>query len=158
MKKIVFLALLCCLNVSFSSAQTKTPTTFDVIISGGTVYDGSGARPRKADVGIKGDKVVAIGDLRLAKAALIVDAAGMAVAPGFINMLSWATESLIVDPRSLGELKQGVTTQIMGEGWSMGPLNDRMKKQMKDDQGDLKFDIEWTTLAEYLQFLEKRGV
>ena len=158
MKKILFLALLCCLNVSFSSAQTKTPATFDVIISGGTVYDGSGARPRKADVGIKGDKVVAIGDLRSAKAALIVDAAGMAVAPGFINMLSWSTESLIVDPRSLGELKQGVTTQIMGEGWSMGPLNDRMKKQMKDDQGDLKFDIEWTTLAEYLQFLEKRGV
>ena len=158
MKKILFLALLCCLNVSFSSAQTKTPATFDVIIRGGTVYDGSGARPRKADVGIKGDKVVAIGDLRLAKAALIVDAAGMAVAPGFINMLSWSTESMIVDPRSLGELKQGVTTQIMGEGWSMGPLNDRMKKQMKDDQGDLKFDIEWTTLAEYLQFLEKRGV
>lgn len=158
MKKILFLALLCCLNVSFSSAQTKTPATFDVIIRGGTVYDGSGGRPRKADVGIKGDKVVAIGDLRLAKAALIVDAAGMAVAPGFINMLSWSTESLIVDPRSLGELKQGVTTQIMGEGWSMGPLNDRMKKQMKDDQGDLKFDIEWTTLAEYLQFLEKRGV
>src|SRR5436189_562542 len=82
----------------------------------------------------------------------------MAVAPGFINMLSWSTESLIVDPRSLGELKQGVTKQIFGEGNSMGPLNDRMKKQMKDDQGDLKYEIEWTTLADYLNYLERRGV
>ncbi|MCA1614005.1 MAG: D-aminoacylase, partial [Acidobacteria bacterium] len=87
-----------------------------------------------------------------------VDARGLAVAPGFINMLSWSTESLIVDGRSLGELKQGVTTQIMGEGWSMGPLNDEMKRQMAADQGDVKFDVEWTTLAEYLKFLERRGV
>ncbi len=158
MKKTLFLSLLFCLNFSLAVAQTKTPATFDVIIRGGTVYDGSGAKPRKADVGIKGDVVAAVGDLTKAKAALVVDAAGMAVAPGFINMLSWSTESLIVDPRSLGELKQGITTQIFGEGWSMGPLNDRMKKQMKDDQGDLKYDIEWTTLADYLNYFEKRGV
>lgn len=131
---------------------------YDLIIKGGTVYDGSGGRPVIADVGIKGDKILRVGRLDASQAKTVVDARGLAVAPGFINMLSWSTESLIVDPRSLGELKQGVTTQIMGEGGSMGPLNDRMKKQMKDEQGDLKFDIEWTTLAEYLQYLERRGV
>ncbi len=150
--------LLCCLTSSHAVAQAKPVTAFDVIIRGGTVYDGSGGKPIKADVGIKGDKVTAIGDLRSAKARQILDATGMAVAPGFINMLSWSTESLIVDPRSLGELKQGVTTQIFGEGNSMGPLNDLMKKQMKDDQGDLKYDVGWTSLADYLNFLEKRGV
>ncbi|MGB7200961.1 MAG: D-aminoacylase [Pyrinomonadaceae bacterium] len=133
-------------------------TSYDVIIRGGMVYDGSGGRPVKADVGIVGDKVAKIGNLSKAKASVEVDASGMAVSPGFINMLSWSTESFLVDRRSLGELKQGVTTQIMGEGWSMGPLNDRMKKQMKDDQADLKFNIEWTTLADYLTYLERRGV
>lgn len=141
-----------------ASAQMLSAKGLDVIIRGGTVYDGSGRKPVKADVGIVGDKVVSIGDLSRQKALITIDASGMAVAPGFINMLSWSTESLIVDPRSLGELKQGVTTQIFGEGFSMGPLNERMKKQMKDDQGDLKFDIGWTSLAEYLQYLEKRGV
>src|SRR5215204_2293117 len=152
MKYIFFVLLL------WSSSIAVYAQAYDVIIKGGMVYDGSGGKPFKADVGIKGDKVVKVGDLSGEKAASIVDAIGLAVAPGFINMLSWSTESLIVDPRSLGELKQGVTTQIMGEGGSMGPLNDRMKKQMKDDQGDLKYDIAWTTLAEYLQYLEKRGV
>ena len=141
-----------------ASAQMLSAKGLDVIIRGGTVYDGSGRKPVKADVGIVGDKVVSIGDLSRQKALISIDASGMAVAPGFINMLSWSTESLIVDPRSLGELRQGVTTQIFGEGFSMGPLNERMKKQMKDDQGDLKFVIGWTTLAEYLQYLEKRGV
>ena len=151
-------SFICALLILFASiiAHAQQPA-FDVIIKGGTVYDGSGGKPVKADVGIKDDKVAKIGDLSREKAATVINAEGMAVAPGFINMLSWATESLLVDPRSLGELKQGVTTQIFGEGWSMGPLKDRMKKQMKDDQGDLKFDIEWTTLSEYLQHLEKRG-
>jgi N-acyl-D-amino-acid deacylase len=153
MKNVLVIALFVAFAASLAFAQAE----FDVVIRGGTLYDGSGGKPIKADVGIKGDKVLRIGDLSWAKAATVIDASGMAVAPGFINMLSWATESMIVDPRSLGDLKQGVTTQIFGEGWSMGPLNDRMKKQMKDEQGDLKFDIGWTTLAEYLQFLEKRG-
>jgi N-acyl-D-amino-acid deacylase len=131
---------------------------FDVIIRGGTIYDGSGRPPVQADLAIVGDKIVKIGKLDPSQAKTVVDATGLAVAPGFINMLSWSTESLIIDPRSLGELKQGVTTQIMGEGNSMGPLNDRTKKQMKDEQGDLKYDIPWTTLADYLQYLEKRGV
>jgi len=131
---------------------------YDVIIRGGTVYDGSGRDPVKADVGIKGDRIAKVGDLSKATATTIIDAKGMAVAPGFINMLSWSTESLIVDPRSLGELKQGVTTQIMGEGESMGPLNDRMKAWMKSEQGDIRYDITWTSLADYLSFLERKGV
>jgi len=153
MRTVLFFALGIAALSAAGSAQD-----LDIVIRGGIVYDGSGRAPRKADVGVKGDKVVRVGDLRKAKAAMVIDAGGMAVAPGFINMLSWATESIIVDPRSLGDLKQGVTTEIFGEGWSMGPLNDRLKKQMKDDQADLKFDIEWTTLSEYLLHLEKRGV
>ena len=132
--------------------------SFDVIIKGGTVYDGSGRAPVRADVGIKGDRIIAIGNLKQAAAPTVIDAKGLAVAPGFINMLSWSTESLIVDGRSQGEIRQGVTTQIMGEGWSMGPLNDRIKQRMLDEQGDIKFEIPWTTLAEYLTYLEKRGV
>jgi N-acyl-D-amino-acid deacylase len=131
---------------------------FDVIIRGGTVYDGSGQPPVKTDIAVKADRIVKIGDLSKASAKTVVDATGMAVSPGFINMLSWSTESLIIDPRSLGELKQGVTTQIFGEGDSMGPLNDRMKEWMKSEQGDLKYDITWTSLADYLNFLERKGV
>lgn len=158
MRVIFYVTLIVCLNSLFLFAQGKASNDFDVIIKGGTIYDGTGGTPYKADVGIKGDVVTKIGNLSKAKAAQIVDATGMAVAPGFINMLSWSTESLIIDPRSMGELKQGITTQIMGEGDSMGPLNDRMKKILKDDQGDLKYDIKWTTLAEYLLYLEKKGV
>ena len=155
-KSIFSLTLvLTCIAISFGQ---NSSSEFDVLIKGGTVYDGSGRAPVKTDVGIKGDRVVKIGNLNASNAASVIDATGMAVAPGFINMLSWSTESIIVDPRSLGELKQGVTTQIFGEGWSMGPLNDQMKKQMKADQGDLKYEIEWTTLSDYLQYLEKRGV
>ena len=145
------------IGASTVSAQGRA-NDFDIVIKGGMVYDGGGGAPIRADVGIKGDKIVKIGKLGNAKATTTIDASGMAVAPGFINMLSWATESIIVDGRSLGDLKQGVTTEIFGEGWSMGPLNERMKKQVKDDQGDVKFDVAWKTLAEYLQHLEKRGV
>src|SRR5256714_3111371 len=137
--------------------STSQSQSFDIIIRGGTLYDGTGRAPIKADVGIKGDRVAAIGNLSRATAPTIVDAKGLAVAPGFINMLSHSETSLIVDPRSLGEIKQGVTTQIFGE-LSMGPLNDQMKQRLREQQGDVKYDIEWTTLAEYLKYLEKRGV
>jgi N-acyl-D-amino-acid deacylase len=139
-------------------SRARLAQSFDVIIRGGTVYDGTGRPGVRADVGIRGDQIAAVGNLSKAQAKTIVDATGMAVAPGFINMLSWSTESLIIDGRSQGEIRQGVTTQIMGEGWSMGPLNEQMKRQMKEDQGDLKFDVEWTTLADYLKYLERRGV
>ena len=110
------------------SAKQPSSTTakgnFDVIIRNGTVYDGTGAEPRKADVAIRGDRIASVGDLKSAKANTVIDAKGLAVAPGFINMLSWSTESLIQDGRSQSEIRQGVTTEIMGEGDSMGPVND----------------------------------
>ncbi|HZJ13737.1 MAG TPA: amidohydrolase family protein [Chthoniobacteraceae bacterium] len=150
------------LAASFCLAQKLTSPTcaqdFDVIIKGGTVYDGTGAEGRRADVGLRGDRIASVGDLAAAKTKTTVDATGLAVAPGFINMLSWSTDSLIEDGKSQSEIRQGVTTEIMGEGDSMGPLNQRMKKRMIRGQKDIEYDIEWTTLAEYLRYLEKRGV
>ena len=154
-----YLALLLTLALPLAAVgQAARSEDVDVLIKGGTVHDGTGRAPRRVDVAIKGDRIVAMGNLRRTSARNVVDASGLAVAPGFINMLSWSTESLIVDGRSQGEIRQGVTTQIMGEGWSMGPLNERLKKQVVAEQDDIKFDIEWTTLAEYLRYLEKRGV
>jgi len=138
--------------------RTKSdPQSFDIIIRDGTVYDGTGRAPRRADVGILKDRIAAIGDLSRATAPTIVDAKGLAVAPGFINMLAHSESSLIVDPRSLSELKQGVTTQIFGE-FSMGPLNDQMKVRLRETRGENRYEIEWTTLTEYLAYLEKRGI
>ena len=134
------------------------PERFDVLIRHGTVYDGTGAPGVRADVGIRGDRIAAVGDLSAAEAPAVVDATGLAVAPGFINMLSWATESLLVDGRSQGDIRQGVTTEIFGEGGSMGPLTSEMKRRRIEQQGDIQYDITWTTLAEYLQELERRGV
>ena len=131
---------------------------FDVIIRNGSVYDGSGGEARRVDLAIKGDRVAGVGDFKNAKAKTVIDASGLAVAPGFINMLSWSTESLIQDGRSQSEIRQGVTTEIMGEGESMGPMNDRVREFMLKQQVDIKYDITWKTLAEYLQFLEKRGI
>jgi len=131
---------------------------FDVIIKGGTVYDGTAAEPKHVDVGIRGDRIAGVGDFRTAKAKTVIDATGLAVAPGFINMLSWSTVSLIQDGRSQSEIRQGVTTEIMGEGESMGPVNDRVRDHMLRTQGDIKYDIKWNTLAEYLRYLESRGV
>ncbi|MGH9900296.1 MAG: N-acyl-D-amino-acid deacylase family protein [Pyrinomonadaceae bacterium] len=161
LRKLLALTLVLALPLTAAAQGRRAgsqPRTFDVIIRGGTVYDGTGRAPVRADVGIKGDRIVAVGNLRGATAPAVIDAGGLAVAPGFINMLSWSTESLIVDGRSQGEIRQGVTTQIFGEGWSMGPLNDELKRQMIKEQGDIKFDVEWTTLAEYLRYLERRGV
>jgi N-acyl-D-amino-acid deacylase len=132
--------------------------SFDVIIRGGTVYDGTGGAPVRADVGIRGDRIAAVRDLAREEAGTVVEAGGMAVAPGFINMLSWSNESLIADSRSQGEIREGVTTQILGEGTSMGPLNAEMKRRAIASQSDFKYDMPWNTLAEYLSYLEKRGV
>jgi len=131
---------------------------FDVIIKNGTVYDGTGDEAQHVDLSINGDRIAGLGDFKNAKAKSVIDAKGMAVAPGFINMLSWSTESLIQDGRSQSEIRQGVTTEIMGEGESMGPLNDRMKKRILEQQQDIKYEIKWNTLAEYLRYLERRGV
>jgi N-acyl-D-amino-acid deacylase len=134
------------------------PANFDVIIKDGTVYDGTGAEPKHADVAIRSDRIAGIGDFKTAKAKTIIDADGLAVAPGFINMLSWSTESLLQDGRSQSEIRQGVTTEIMGEGESMGPINDRVREHKIRQQTDIQYNIAWNTLAEYLQYLEKRGV
>jgi N-acyl-D-amino-acid deacylase len=139
-------------------ASIALATEFDVIIKNGAVYDGSGGEAQHVDLAIKGDRIVGLGDFKNAKAKTVVDATGLAVAPGFINMLSWSTESLIHDGRSQSEIRQGVTTEIMGEGESMGPLNDDLKKRMIENQKDIKYEIKWNTLAEYLRYLEARGV
>src|SRR6516162_1896765 len=128
-------------------AQTPSQTaSFDVLITGGIVYDGTGGEPRQADIGMRGDRIVAVGNLKNARAGSVVDASGLAVAPGFINMLSHSEQSLIVDGRSMSELKQCVTTQIFGES-SMGPLTQEMKERRVLQQADLKYDIVWTTLS-----------
>jgi len=136
----------------------STPERFDVLISNGNIIDGSGNAAYRADIGIMSDSIAAIGDLRKASAVTEIDATGLTVAPGFINMLSWAVESLIEDGRSLGDICQGVTLEVLGEGDSWGPWNESMKLDMKASQGDIKYDIEWTTLGEYLEYLEKKGV
>ena len=151
-------AALVVLALTASAGLSAEGPSYDVLIRGGTVYDGEGGAPRKADVGIVGDKVTAVGALSKAGARTVIDASGLAVAPGFINVLSWSTESLIADGRSQGEIRQGVTTEVFGEGNSMGPYTEAMKKHETEEQGDIKFDITWTTLAEYLAFLEKKGV
>ncbi|MGI9247667.1 MAG: N-acyl-D-amino-acid deacylase family protein [Woeseiaceae bacterium] len=149
----ILATIICCLLAACSS-----PTTHDVILRGGTIYDGSGNKPYIGDVAIDGDMISAIGNIGKATAAIEIDVKGQAIAPGFVNMMSWANESLIEDGRSQSNIRQGVTLEIMGEGESMGPLNDDMKAEMLSRQSDIRYDIEWTTLAEYLEFLERRGV
>jgi N-acyl-D-amino-acid deacylase len=131
---------------------------YDVLIRNGTIYDGSGNPGVKGDVAILGESVAAVGALTDARARREIDAQGMAVAPGFINMLSWANESLIQDGRSESDLRQGVTLEVFGEGDSMGPLNAKMKQVMREEQADIKYEIGWTTLGEYLDYLVRRGV
>ena len=149
----IFAALLALFALS-----CQTGPEHDIIIRGGTVYDGTGSPGRIADVAIDGDRIAAVGRLDHARGRVEVDAVGMAVSPGFINMLSWATESLIADGRSQGDIRQGVTLEVFGEGWSEEPLNDTMKRLAVEQQADIRFDIEWTTLGEYLEHLVDRGV
>ena len=134
------------------------PPQYDLIIRNGVLYDGSGKPGVRGDLAIQGDSIAALGDLGNAKGKVVVDAGGKAVAPGFVNVLSWSTTSLLADGRSQSDIRQGVTLELMGEGWSMGPLNDFMKDYDLKNQGDIKYDITWTTLSEYLEHLEKKGV
>ena len=129
---------------------------YDVVIRNGMIYDGYGFKPYVGDVALKGDKVALVKEKISAKGKTEIDATGLAVAPGFINILSWATVSLIRDGRSLSDIKQGVTLEVFGEGSSMGPLNEKMKEQQQDNTDD--YTIDWTTLGEYLESLERRGV
>ncbi len=142
----------------FIFASCSQPQNFDILIKNGTIVDGSGQPSYVGDVGINADTIAAVGDLGDATGTREIDAAGLAVAPGFINMLSWATETLIEDGRSMADIKQGVTLEVFGEGWSMGPLNESMKKEEKDSQGDIQYDIKWNSLSEYLEYLTTKGI
>ncbi len=131
---------------------------FDFIIRDGMIYDGTGSSPFVGDIGISGDTIAAIGDLKSSRGKSELDANQMAIAPGFINMLSWAGESLIEDGLSQSNIRQGVTLEVLGEGWSGGPLNPSMKREQVEQQGDIKYEIDWTTLGEYLESLEDGGI
>lgn len=139
-------------------AGAVPPPAFSVLIRGGTIYDGTGAEPVVADIGLIRDRIAAIGDLGWMRGRTEIDAQGLAVAPGFINSLSWATESIIEDPAAESDLRQGVTLEIFGEGLSMGPLNNEMRRELRLRRGESRYPIDWHTLGEYLEFLEKRGI
>ncbi|MCA9124467.1 MAG: membrane dipeptidase [Planctomycetales bacterium] len=146
-----------CLTLTALSAATGEGH-YDLIIRGGTVYDGTGIAGTKMDIAINGDAIATMGDLSGAAATQNIDATGLAVSPGFINMLSWATESLLHDPKSQSDIRQGVTLEVFGEGWSMGPLTEAMQRDELESQGDIKYEIPWRSLSQYLEHLESRGV
>src|SRR3954470_23618619 len=141
-----------------TSAAPPPPPGYTTLIRGGTIYDGSGGAPYIGDVGLKGDRIVYVGPHAPGRAARTVDARGKAVSPGFINMLSWAVEPLIADGRGMSDTVQGVTLEVFGEGDSMGPLTPEMKARALKRQGDIKYPIRWTTLAQYLEYLQRKGV
>jgi N-acyl-D-amino-acid deacylase len=152
MRKLLLFSLV---SILFACTSNK----YDTIIKNGLIYDGNGEKPYKADLAIKNDTIAFIGDLSKETATNVIDAKGMAITPGFINMLSWAPTSLIIDGNSQGDIRQGVTLEVFGEGGSMGPLNAKMKKEMEDSQqGPNKIPIAWNTLGEYMHFMEKRGI
>jgi N-acyl-D-amino-acid deacylase len=144
--------------VLFALSACGAPQEYDLVIRGGTIYDGSGEAPRQGDIAIQGDRIAAVGNLGRAVGTTEIDATGLAVSPGFINMLSWANVSLIEDGLGQSDIRQGVTLEVFGEGTSMGPLSDAMKQERLDSQGDIRYPIEWTTLGEYLEWLTGRGV
>ncbi len=130
----------------------------DLLIRNGTLYDGTGRPGVVGDIGVDGDSIACVGAGEQARGRVEIDAQGLAVAPGFINMLSWANEALIHDGRSQSDIHQGVTLEVLGEGHSMGPWNDTLKQVQREQQGQIKYDIDWTTLGEYLDWLVGRGI
>jgi N-acyl-D-amino-acid deacylase len=140
------------------SAECAAAAEYDVVLRGGMIYDGSGKAPFVGDLAIRGDLIAAVGAVPAARGKTEIRVAGLAVAPGFINMMCWGNESLIEDGRSQSDIRQGVTLEVLGEGESMGPLNERMKQELLQQQRDIKYAVEWTTLGEYLRYLERRGV
>nr|WP_293300564.1 D-aminoacylase [Allomuricauda sp.] len=144
--------------ISLLLVNCSKPQKFDVLIKNGRIMDGSGNPSYFGDLGINADTIAAMGDLSNATGNMEIDASNLVVAPGFINMLSWAVESLIEDGRSMGDIKQGVTLEVFGEGVSMGPLSEEMRQQDQESQGDIKYDVSWTTLNEYLEFLTSKGI
>ena len=134
------------------------PPDHDLILRNGTIVDGIGTPSFVGDLAINDDRITAVGDLGDSRGVTELDVSGLVVAPGFINMLSWAGEALLEDGRSQGDIRQGVTLEVFGEGVSGGPLTDQMKTLEVTSQGDIKFDVEWTTLGDYLEHLAGKGV
>lgn len=153
LSNLLFSAMLIIMSFGCSSRYDA-----DVVIRNGMLYDGSGAAPVAGDLAITADTISAVGDLSKLKGRIELDARGKAIAPGFINMLSWSNESLIEDGRAESTIRQGVTLEVMGEGSSMGPLTDQMKKTMKEEQGAIRYDITWTSFGEYMEYLERKGI
>ena len=156
--RIAGIAISLSLAACASGPAPQPVRSFDVLIRNGTFYDGSGGPGLRADVALNGDRVAAVGRLDDAVAPLVLDASGLAVAPGFINVLSWANVTLLHDGRGMSDLMQGVTLEIFGEGESGGPLTEAMKADLLARQGDIRYEIEWTTLGGFLETLERRGV
>ena len=150
----------CVLTVAglLAASAAPAPAGYSVLIRGGTIYDGSGGEPYVGDIALRGDRIVYVGPHAPGHAARVIDATGKAVSPGFINMLSWAVESLIADGRGMSDTYQGVTLEVFGEGDSMGPLTPEMKRLAVKRQGDIKYPIRWTTLGQYLEYLQRKGV
>ena len=150
----------CILTVAglLAASAAPAPAGYSVLIRGGTIYDGSGGEPYVGDIALRGDRIVYVGPHAPGHAARVIDATGKAVSPGFINMLSWAVESLIADGRGMSDTYQGVTLEVFGEGDSMGPLTPEMKRLAVKRQGDIKYPIRWTTLGQYLEYLQRKGV
>lgn len=144
--------------LSFIILASCKQVTVDLVLRNGTIIDGTGGPAYTGDVAIHHDSIYDLGVLKGIRGMQELDVSGLVIAPGFINMLSWANESLIEDGRSQSDIRQGVTLEVLGEGTSMGPLNDALKMEMLEDQDDIKYDIEWTTLGEYLDFLVDKGV
>lgn len=151
MRNLIGVLISCSILVSCTSKK------YDTIIRNGNIYDGNGGDPYKADIAIQNDTIAFIGDLSTVKATKEIDAKGLAIAPGFINMMGHSEESLFQDGRAQSDVRQGVTTEIFGEG-SMGPLNTKMKLLAKGGQADIKYDVSWSTLGEYMNVLEKKGI
>ena len=145
-RALSFLFLFVSVSLFLACRTPQNPRQFDVLIKNGTIYDGTGSEPYKADLAINGDTIAALGDLSRDQAKKVIDATGLAVSPGFINMLSWADGSLLKDGRSMSDIKQGVTLEVFGEGWSPGPKLQATKS------------APWRSLGEYFKHLEKLGV
>jgi len=152
-------SLLQVLILVFTVVGCSEPETYDILIKNGQIVDGSGKPSYVGDIAINADTIAAIGNLKNAKGRQEIDATGLVVAPGFINMLSWATESLIEDGKSQSDIRQGVTLEVFGEGWSMGPVTEASIKAIREiGYGNIVYDFEWETFGEYLEFLTKKGV
>jgi N-acyl-D-amino-acid deacylase len=150
--------LLGCLWLALLATSSLAAERVDLLVRNGVIYDGGGGAPIRGDVAVRDGRVIGVGQLQGYTAAQEVDAHGLAVAPGFINTLSWATDSLIHDGRGMSDIKQGVTLEVFGEGDSFGPVNDVIRAEMLKTQSDIRYDITWKTLGEYLEFLTKKGV